>query len=147
LETDLKTIIAILIFLGLVQASVWPLHFGLILILTRSFIRQDSSNLILAFGFGIFYSFLNQLPLGLTSLVFITLVELIYLWSKTTFSHNLWTIIPVVGMLLAVADLTAGIPFSLPKILIEMALTLPLYLAVRFWEERFIVKRDTRLKI
>lgn len=143
----MKTIIAILIFLALIQASVWPLHFGLILILTRAFIRQDSSNLFLAFGFGILYSFLNQLPLGLASLVFLFLVELVYLWSKTTFSHNLWTILPVIGILLGIADLAIGISFSLSKILIEVALTLPVYLVVRFWEERFIVRRDIKLKV
>ena len=143
----MKTLIVILIFLSFFQASVLPLNLGLILILTRAFIRQDRANLILALTFGFLLSFLEHLPLGLISLMFIVFVEAIYLWNKTPFSRNALTVLPVVGLVILVVDLFSGPSTIWPRILLELVLILPIYLAVRFWEERFIAAKQIKLKI
>lgn len=142
----MKTIIVILILLAFIEASIWPLNFGLIVILTRAFIRQDQVNLILAFGFGLLLSVLQNLNLGLEALLFVLFVEIVYLWGKTTFSENIWSILPVVGILLAVTEIVSG-TMSLPKMIVEVILILPIYLIIRFWEERFIVHKEIKLKM
>lgn len=142
----MKTIIAVLIFLSFLQTSVLPLNLVLIVVLVRSFVKVDSANLILAFVFGMLLSHLQNQPAGLQSLVNIILVEAVYLWKRTPFSHSIWTILPVVGVLLVLSDIGNGI-LNWPKIILEIILILPIYLTVRFWEERFIVRREIKLKV
>ena len=96
----MKTIVAILILLAFLEAAFLPIKLVLTVLLVRAFIRQDLSNLILAFGLGLLLSHLQNQPLGLNALIFLILVEAVYFWSKTTFSHNLWTAVPVIGALL-----------------------------------------------
>lgn len=142
----MKTTIVTLILLAFLQTSVFPLNFCLLVILVRSFIRQDRSNLYLSLGVGLLLSLLQQLPLGLLSLTFCLMVEIIYLFKKTGFSESIWTIIPVVGVWLVVVDLLIGTALF-PKIILEVTLILPVYLLVRFWEERFIVRPEIKLRI
>lgn len=143
----MKTIIIILIFLAFIQASIWPLNFGLILILSRAFVRQDRDNFFLALAFGLLLSLLLHLPLGSLSLLFVSLVELIYIWSKTPFSRNPLTSLPLVGLSVLLVEILTGLTKIWPQILLEAILILPIYLAVRFWEERFIAPREIKLKV
>lgn len=142
----MKTIVAILIFLAFFQASVLPLNFGLILILTRAFLRQDRANLILALIFGLLLSHLEHLSLGIESLVFVISVELIYFWSRTPLSRNALTVLPVVGLIILAVDLFSARQIW-PGILPELILILPIYLIVRFWEERFIAPKEIKLRV
>lgn len=143
----MKTIAIILIFLGFFQASVLPLNLGLILLLTRAFIRQDNANLILAFVFGLLLSILLHLSLGLLSLLFILLVEITYLWSKTTFARNILTIVPVVFGGVLIVRIITNIHQIWPQLLLEVIIILPIFLVVRFWEERFIAPKEIKLKV
>lgn len=142
----MKTIIIILIFLAFFQTSVWPLNLGLIFILSRAFIRQDKYNLILAFGFGLLFSFLEHMNLGLLSLFFLILVELAYLWSKTPLAKNVLTIVPYIAVNIFLVELFLKQQIW-PQILGEIILILPTYLLVRFWEERFIVPKEIKLRM
>lgn len=143
----MKTIIIILIFLAFIQVSILPLNLGLMLILSRAFIRQDNFNFWLAFFFGLLLSHLEHLPLGPLSLLFVCLVEIVYFWSKTAFSKNTLTVLPTVALSLLLVEILAAISKIWPNILVEVALILPVYLLVRFWEERFIVRKEFKLKV
>lgn len=140
----MKTIIIVLILLTFLQTSL-TLNLGLILILSRAFIRQDKVNFYLAFVFGLLTSQLLNLPFGLLSLLYMAFVEVIYLWSKTPFSRNIFLIVPVAGLILLGMEFLIG--SISPKIFIEMILIFPIYLLVRFWEERFIAPKDIKLRI
>ena len=141
----MKTVITVLILLAFLEAAMLPIKLVLTVLLVRAFIRQDSSNLILAFFTGLFLSHLQNQPLGLNALIFLILVEAVYLWSKTTFSHNLWTAFPVIGIFLFVAEFVTDKHYA--NIIWELLLVPLIYLSVRFWEERFIVRRETKLKL
>jgi len=141
----MKTIVIILILLAFLEAAMLPIKLVLTILLVRAFVRQDSANLILAFGLGLLLSHLQNQPLGLNALIFLILVEAVYLWSKTTFSHNLWTAFPVIGIFLFVAEFVTDKHYA--NIIWELLLVPLIYLSVRFWEERFIVRRETKLKL
>ena len=132
--------------LAFLQASIWPLNLGLILILTRAFVISGKANLFYAFGFGLLLSYLYQLPLGLLSLICIALVEFVYFWSKTPFSKNILTILPVIGGLILIVEFFTGAKIW-PQILLEVALILPTFLIVRFWEERFFAPKEIKLRV
>lgn len=142
----MKTIVAILILLAFLEAAFLPIKLVLTILLVRAFIRQDLSNLILAFGLGLLLSHLQNQPLGLNALIFLILVEAVYLWSKTTFSHNLWTAVPVIGALLLSVEFITG-EGQYINIIGELLLVPFIYLVVRFWEERFIVRPEQKLKL
>lgn len=142
----MKTIVTILILLAFLEAATLPIKLVLTVLLIRAFIRQDSANLFLAFFLGLLLSHLQNLPLGLNALVFLILVEAVYLWSKTTFSHNLWTAVPVIGVLLFAAEFITGAGQYM-NILWELLLVPLIYLSVRFWEERFIIRPEQKLKL
>ena len=142
----MKTIVAILILLAFLEAAFLPIKLVLTIFLVRAFIRQDLSNLILAFGLGLLLSHLQNQPLGLNALIFLILVEAVYLWSKTTFSHNLWTAVPVIGVLLLSVEFITG-EGQYTNIIGELLLVPFIYLVVRFWEERFIVRPEQKLKL
>src|SRR3989344_3286221 len=131
----MKTIVIILILLAFLEAAMLPIKLVLTILLVRAFVRQDLSNLILAFGLGLLLSHLQNQPLGLNALIFLILVEAVYLWSKTTFSHNLWTAVPVIGVLLLSVEFITG-EGQYTNIIGELLLVPFIYLVVRFWEER-----------
>ena len=147
----MKILIAVLILLSFLQATIIPLELVLIVLVLRSYIKIQRSNLILAFVFGLLISHLNFTPFGLQSLIFISLVQITHMLSKSPMSNHPVAIFPLV-MLMGALDhsltsLILGQSLSLwPKVFIEAVVSLPIYIAVRFWEERFTVK-DIKLRI
>ncbi len=148
----MKAFIFILILASFLQTSILPINLGLLLIITRSYIRMEKANLYLAFGFGLLIAFLEHTPLGLYSLIYLILVEAIHLFYKAPILKNFLTVIPVMLGILLVNDIAVslirGISIQLfPQIIIEGILILPIYIVLRLWEERFVVRKDVRLKV
>jgi rod shape-determining protein MreD len=148
----MKPLIFILILLSFLQATFIPLDLVLIVILVRSYISADNKNLSLAFAFGLFVSFLNHQTLGVESLVYLLLVTVTHLLSKSPVSRNFLAVLPVILILLFLHSLILSLALreSLsiwPKILIEALLILPIYISLKFWEERFVVRPDVKLKL
>lgn len=148
----MKTFVIILILASFLQASVLPINLVLLLIMIRSYIRVEKSNLYLAFGLGLLLSHLEHTPLGLYSLVFLGLVEITHLFSKAPISRNFVTVIPFMLIIIIINDVFTSLirGFSiqlLPQILVEVLLILPIYIVLRMWEERFTVRKEVRLKV
>lgn len=143
----MKTLTVILILLAFLQTSILPVNFGLILILVRAFIKQDRANFLLGLSFGLLLSHLMHLPLGLLSAVFVILVELVYLWSKTPIARNALTILPISVVALLIVEKLSGTTQIWPQIFWEIILILPIYLLVRFWEEQFTPPREIKLRV
>lgn len=147
----MRTLIIILIAATFLQATILSVNLVLIILICRSFIRSGKSNLYLAFAFGLFLSLLTLSPIGLQSLIFLLLVQILMSISKSRLSENpLWTI-PICLLAILVNQITISLfthqaLILIPKIY-EAFLALPIFYLVRFWEERFIVKRDIRLRV
>lgn len=147
----MKTVISVFLIASFLETTVLPLNLVLLILICRSFIKTEKSNLYLAFGFGLLTSHLNLTPLGLNSLLYLMAVEVTQLLSKFRLATNSILIIPLAFVLLSatstLASLVLGQTISVfPKVIFESILSLPIFYLVRLWEERFIVKKEMKLR-
>lgn len=148
----MKTLIIILIIASLLQSTIIPINLVLIILICRSYIRLDKANLFLAFGLGLLDGHLNLTTLGLSSLIYLVLVQITQSLSKSRLALNLSLIIPLSFVLLTIHQLTLSLftPQSaqiFPKIFLESLISLPVFYLVKLWEERFIVRKEIKLRI
>jgi|SRR3989344_1216417 len=147
----MKTLIILLIFLSFIQVSLIPLDLVLIVLIIRAYLLPEERNLYLAFGFGIFISFLGSGTLGVQSLIYLVVIQAIHLFKKTPFSSNYLLLLPLVtGVLTASAFLVAysqKSSITWQNIFWEVFLSFPVYFILRLWEERFVVKKEVKLKV
>lgn len=148
----MRTLVIILILAAFLQTTIIPVNLVLLTLLLRAYIKTDKVNLYLAFSFGILISFLNHTSLGPSSLIYIILVQLVHLYSKTPLAKNTLLLIPLMFICFLVNDLTISLillqPIRIdPIILLESLLALPIFIMLRIWEERFIVRPQIKLKI
>jgi hypothetical protein len=145
-------LVIVLTLLSFFQATLVPINLVLIVILLRSYIKVEPANLYLGFGFGLLLSHLNQLPLGSDSILFLILVMITRLISKAPFQKNIITALPFMFILLSInialtAILKSQSVLLWPQILAEMLLLVPTYFILRLWEERFIPRKDFKLRV
>lgn len=148
----MKTLILILIIISFIQSTILPVNLVLIILIARSLIRPGKENLILAFCFGFLISHLNLQILGYTSLLYLVLIQLTEVLSKTRLSANPLLIMPLTALLsltylMITSFLTHQSPQIIPQVLIESAVSLPIFYMVRLWEERFIVRKEIKLRV
>lgn len=147
----MKTLIITLIITSFLQTTILPLDLVLIILICRSYIKDDKANLYLAFALGLLTSHLTLMPLGLNSLIYLMLIQITQILAKSRLAGNLLLIVPITFILLSINDvlssfLIKNLFFSIETFL-ESILSLPIVYLVRLWEERFIVKREIKLKV
>lgn len=147
----MKTLIAILIITSFLQTTILPLNLVLIILICRSYIKDDKANLYLAFALGLLTSHLTLMPLGLNSLIYLILIQITQILAKSRLAGNLLLIFPITFILLSVNDvissfLIKNLFFSVETFL-ESIFALPIVYLVRLWEERFIVRKEIKLKV
>lgn len=147
----MTVLLSILLFLSFLQGALLPFDLVLIFLLVRSFITSGKENLWLAFSFGLLVSVLQGSLLGFFSLVYLTAVVTSHLIRKTHLASHWIAILPLsIVFLLAerfLVNVFFGSTLNYSFLLVETALVLPFYFALRLWEERFVVKKEIRLKI
>ncbi len=148
----MKTLIAMLIICSLIQYTILPIDLVLIILICRSYLKSDKNNLLLAFSFGLLNGLLNISTLGLTSLIYLFLVAITESLSRSRLAGNLLLIVPLSLVFLTINQLVISVYLHqylelFPKILIESLLSLPVLYFVRLWEERFIVRKDIKLRV
>ncbi len=148
----MKTLVLILIICSLIQSTVLPFDLVLIILICRSYISSDKSNLFLAFSFGLFNSVLNLTTLGLTSLVYLSLVAVTASLSKSRLAGNLLLIVPLNLFLLSIYQLVLSFFLHqslelFPNVLLEALLSLPIVYLLKLWEVRFVARKDIKLRI
>lgn len=147
----MKTLIIILIIASFIQSTILPIDLVLIILICRSYIKSDKTNLYLAFGFGLLDAHLNLTLFGLQSLVYSLVVAVTEGLSKSRLAGNSLLIIPLSLVLLLINQLPLVFlrqsfqPF--PKIFIEACLSLPILYLIRLWEERFIIQKEIKLRV
>ncbi len=143
--------IFLLSILSLFQSSVISIDLVLIFILSRSFIVEEKQNFYLAFGFGLFLAFLNNQTLGILSLMYLVFIKIAYILRHLPIASKAVFLVPIIGVLLIIEELILGLIFKFTidwKVIIwELVFIYPIYLLVRFWEDRFIPQKNIRLKI
>ena len=148
----MKTLIVILIISAFLQSSILPVNLVLIILICRCFQKISKTNLYLAFSFGLLISHLNLTTLGLDSLIFVICVQLTQVLSKARLAGNSLLIVPIIFVLLILSQSIVSIFYHqslnlFPKVLLEAVISLPIFYGLRLWEERFITRKDIKLKI
>lgn len=143
--------IIVLLFLSFLQGAFIPLNLVLVFLIIRSFIVDDRENLWLAFGFGLLLSLLLNYPLGSLSILYVIVTELVKLIKKTHLASFWLAILPLSFLALLFNRLIiwvlGGGSFNFWWVVLEVSLVLPAYFVVRLWEERFVTRKDIRLKV
>lgn len=138
----------ILAVASFLQSSFLPFDLALILLLCRCLIVEDN-NLLIPFASGILLSFLTTTNLGLYPLVFIAVAQMSQLFKRSALSTNLLTVFVFIAISLGLVNLLEILilhsRFDLGRLILEIAMAIPLYLAVYFWEERFILPQKKSL--
>lgn len=138
----MKTLIFVFILILFLQTTVLQVNLFLSVLILRSFLRPEKQNLLLAFSLGLLLSFLNNSPLGLYSLLFLSLSEAAQIIAKSRLGEHILIAIGLVIVSQVICNL-----FKPTNIIIEILFAIPLYFLVKFWEERFIIKSEIKLKI
>lgn len=147
----MKLLIVALIFISFLQSTILPINLVLLILISRSFVIAERQNLYLAFGIGIFLALLIGQTIGFLSFIYLVLIFLVQLIKKSPLSSNWITILPTAFLVLTVSEISQSLAFNfsfnLVPLLYQMFLVLPVYFLIRFWEERFVVKEEVKLKI
>jgi cell shape-determining protein MreD len=147
----MKLFVFLLIIACLLQASVVPANFALILLVSRSLIIDEKNNLYLALFTGLLLGLLMSINIGFYALVFVLYVEIVHLVKKSPISANILTVVPLTFVLLLalsyLEELILNQSFNLSPLLIQSLIALPFFVAVKFWEERFVVSPPLKLKM
>ncbi|MFA5933539.1 MAG: hypothetical protein WCV81_04655 [Microgenomates group bacterium] len=144
-------LIFILILFSFLQEAFLPFNLVLLALVSRAFVVTEKENYYLAFIFGLILSFLAGYPLGSLSIIYLILVLIIHIFRKIQFAHHPVVVIPVAVVALLVDQLARslmlGSNIELGQIPVQIILVIPVYFAVLLWEERFIVRKEIKLKV
>ncbi|MDO8638949.1 MAG: hypothetical protein Q7R43_05210 [Candidatus Daviesbacteria bacterium] len=147
----MNLLIALLIFISFLEGTILPFDLVLIILISRSFIVAEKSNYFLAFFFGLLVSLLLGYPLGLLSLIYLFAVFISHIIKTTDLAAYWIVVLPLTFFLLLFEQLILKLlnisNFNLTRLIIPTILVLPTYFIVRFWEERFIVTKEIKLKM
>lgn len=148
----MKTLILILVIISLIQSTILPIDLILIILICRSYIINDKSNLYLSLAFGLLASLLSNNILGLTSIIYLLLCQFTQVVSKSRITANYFFIIPLSLILLTINNVVISLASHQsiqlwPQVVIESILSLPTLYLVKIWEERFIVRKEIKLKV
>lgn len=147
----MKIQIVTLVLASLIQVVFLPIDLVALLLITQALIRNEKNNLIITFFIGLFMAHLQQLPLGLLSLIYIFEIELVQILKKIPLS-GIFIPFLVTAFVLIINSIFYSIIAShtlifWPKLFIEMILSIPTYIIMSFWQDRFIIKKDIKLKV
>ena len=148
----MKTLISILTLAAFLQTTIIPIDLALIILICRSYTKISKSNLYLALFFGLLISHLNLETLGFESIVFLICVQITASLSKLRLAGNSLMIIPVSFTLLSFFHIASSLIVHqsldfFPKVLFESLISLPVLYLVRLWEERFIFRKEIKLRV
>lgn len=147
----MKTFLMIIILCSFLQSAFLGINLVLVFIIARSLATNDKSNLYLAFVGGISLSFLTQVNLGYWPLILLLVSKITSAARFLPVSLNPLMIFLVGGVqivLVAVANmLISGSELKFLNIILEAVLVIAAFYLARAWDERFVVKREIKLRI
>lgn len=147
----MKTLIVILILVSFLQTTILSADLVLLILICRAYVRSETENLYLAFAFGLLTAHLSLTNLGLQSLIYLVVVQIVQVLSRSNLAGNPLLIVPISLILLTASELISSmltqttVEFS--GVIIAAFLSLPTFYLIRLWEERFVVKKGIKLKV
>ena len=147
----MKLFILLIIISLFLQSSFVPVNLVLILIISRALVTEDISNYYASFFAGIFLGILSVSNIGYWPITLLIIVKAVYLSKKLPLSKNILSAVITAFILILLSDFLQSKflsqNFQILKTISEALLTVPFYYLFKFWEDRFIVKPEVRLKI
>ncbi|OGE77583.1 hypothetical protein A3J19_05090 [Candidatus Daviesbacteria bacterium RIFCSPLOWO2_02_FULL_41_8] len=147
----MKTLIIILIIATFLQTTILPVDLVLLILICRAYIKSGRSNLYLGFAFGLLTAHLNLNFLGIQSLICLSFVQITQMLSKIRLAGNPLLIVPITLVFLSlnriINSLLSHTTWEFSGVILTAFLSLPTLYLIRFWEERFIVRKGIKLKI
>lgn len=141
----MKAFTAILILISFLQTTILSMDLVAAMLVYRAFFGGQKDNLYLSFGFGLLVSHLSGVHLGIHSAYYLFLVELAIIFSRIpTLTHRIASVLLII-ISVALSRLSISLIFSStlvwwPNLLYEALAFIPVFLLIKFWEERFVVK-------
>lgn len=147
----MRGLIIILVFACLIQSTFLPINLVLMILIIRSFIVDAKSNFYLAFIFGLVISLLQGQMMGFISLINLFSVSLVTVLKRSQIVQNLITLM-LAGVALLTIDniiqsLIAQASLDFKLAIYQTIILIPMYLLVRFLEERFVVQKEIKLRL
>lgn len=147
----MRLFIFLLLLSAFLQTSFLQINLCLILLISRSFAYEESENYYAALFGGLLLGFLSTANLGFWPIVFLLVVKLAHLIRRLPITANFLTVIPASLLIILVSSYVESLSYkttiNFVLIVLEAVLALPIYLLIRYWEERFVVKPELKLKI
>lgn len=113
--------------------------------------EEKSSNLAATFLAGIFLGLLTAANIGFWALTFLAVSKVVHILRSLPLTQSPKLVAPLSLLVIAsvafLENIFLGQKINMIKIIIETLLTIPAYIFIRFWEERFEVKSQVKLKI
>lgn len=147
----MKTLVIILIISSFFQTTVIPVDLVLLILMCRAYLKSGKENLYLAFAFGLLIAHLNLTSLGLTAFIYLIIIQITQIISKRSFSNYPLVLMPVSFILLSFSQIVNLLlthqTINFLQIVISALLSFPIYYLVKLWEDRFIARKEIKLKI
>jgi hypothetical protein len=147
----MKLFIFLLSLAAFIQTAFLPLNLCLIILICRAYAAPQRSNYYLALLAGTFLGILSAFNIGFYSGLFLVLVFLIQSLRLLPITGKFITVFPVLFLALTISMLFENLIYHLSlswwNPLAGSLLGLPIFLIVREWEDRFIVKSGIKLKV
>lgn len=144
-------LIICLILIQFLQTVFLGFDLMLVVIASRSLIVEEKSNYYLAFSIGLLGSHLTGQPLGFLSLIYLLTVKVTHLLKRTSLGNHYLTVLPLIFFFSLIVQFTLDFfsrsSFNFSPVIWQTVFALPVYLIIKFWEERFILKKEIKLKI
>lgn len=132
------------------QTTFLPLNLCLMLICTRSLVTTQKSTLILGAIFGVLLGILSNINLGFYALVFLLASKAIEIFKASPLYNNIIFFLPLLFFIYLISSLFSSLilvsSFSWVQVIFETFISIPIYFLIKFWEERFIVRPQVKLK-
>ena|SRR3972149_6859164 len=147
----MKTLILILIIAAFLQTTILPIDLVLLILICRAYIKSAKANLYLAFAFGLLTAHLNLINLGFQSILYLATIQATEMLSKSRLAGNPILIIPISFIFLSLKEILnsyiSNQSLEFPKLIFAALASLPILFLLRLWEERFIVRKEIKLKV
>lgn len=139
----MNVFIGLLIFAAFLQTSFVPVNMVLVLIVARSLLIDARSNYFLAFSAGILLGVLSAQNIGYWPIILLIAVKVTYLIRKLPFNIGLPTFLLALALSLTIQILAEYLflhhSINWTKPLTEFITGIPIFLFIRFWEDRFMI--------
>lgn len=147
----MRLFIFALVLAAFLQTAFLQFPICLTMLICRSFVVDEKQNYYLAFAAGLLLGILSTQNVGFWALTFLLVVKLVHTVRKLPFTANTVTILPITFLICLIVSFVEGFIFNSSMNIFNTVLaaifSLPILIAIRFWEERFTPGSEIRLKI